>query len=792
MSDLGWNKVKKSLGVLLAGLLLTFAFSFFTPLADATSWSTSYDSPEDYIRSLVVYENKLYAGSGGDNGIIYVYDGSTWSENFASPQYNIYCLAEYDNKLYAGSGGDNGIIYVYDGSTWSVSYENEIETDILSLAVYGDNLYAGTYPNGRILTYDGSTWSESYDSPETYIFSLAVYGDNLYAGTYLNALILTYDGSTWSTGYDHPFEKGVYSLAVYNDKLYAGTSLNGLIITYDGSTWSTSYDTPEATIYSLAVYDNKLYAGTAPHGLVLAHDGSTWSESYEGLEIEIRSLAVYGDKLYAGTGTNGLILEGIKFDFSISASPDNVTLACGDSATSEITVSLVSATAETVSLSGAWVGTEPTGVSTSFSQSLGTPTFSSTLTFTATSTASAGTFTYGVTGTDGGLTRTDNLTVTIVAPTTAPSLVSPEDGTAIDVLTPTFNWSDVAGAESYTVEVATDNNFTNIVRTKSSINNIVTLSEDEKLSYGTRYYWRVRGTNAAGSGDWSSTWSFTAKLAAPKVTSFQIAAGAAYTKSTTVELTITAQNKVEISFSSDGVVWGEWESFQASKSYALSTGDGSKNVYVRVRDNASDVSQTVVGSITLDQTPPSTDKDLSGDLGAEGYKGSVVVTLASTDETSGVESTKYRVDGGEWRTGETFVISEEGEHIVEYYSTDAAGNTEESTTFEVTVYSPTAIPPILSQYWWAILSIIVVAGVVTIFATRKIRLSGRLKRITREKAEILKLKREAEVKYFREGSISRDTFDALIKDYERRKAELEKEERVLQAKVKRKVKGAES
>lgn len=372
------------------------------------------------------------------------------------------------------------------------------------------------------------------------------------------------------------------------------------------------------------------------------------------------------------------------------------------------------------------------------------------------------------------------------SPPTAPSLVSPENGTTIDTLTPRFDWSDVTGAESYMLEVATDKNFSDIVLTKSAIESTATLSETEKLSYGTHYYWRVRGTGDFGSGDWSSTWSFTAKLAVPEVTSFEIAAGATYTNSTDVQLTITAQNAVEMSFSSDGVVWGEWEPFQASKSYALSTGDGPKNVHIRVRDNVGDISQTVVNSITLDLTSPSTTYSLSGNLGEEGFKDTVVVTLTSTDATSGVESTKHRIDGGKWRTGDFFVISMEGEHTVEYYSTDAAGNTEGTRTFEVRVYTPIVIPPILAQAWWALLSIIASSGVISVIVTRRVRLASRLKRIKRKKAELLKLKRKAEMRYFHEGTISRNTYDALVEDYERRKAKLENEQSLLLAKLKRK------
>jgi len=307
--------------------------------------------------------------------------------------------------------------------------------------------------------------------------------------------------------------------------------------------------------------------------------------------------------------------------------------------------------------------------------------------------------------------------------------------------------------------------------------------------YETHYYWRVRGTSDFGTGDWSSTWSFTAKLAAPKVTSFEIAAGATYTNSTDVQLTITAQNAVEMSFSNDGIVWGGWEPFQASKSHALSTGDGPKNVYIRVKDNVGDISQTSVDSITLDQTSPSTTHSLSGDLGVDGFKDTVVVTLTRTDAISGVESTKYRIDNGEWRTGDAFVVSKGGTHSVKYYSTDAAGNTEGTKTFEVRVSTPTLIPSLLSQAWWALLSIAATSGVVSVFVARRVRSAGRLKQIKRKKVELLKLKRRAEMRYFHEGTISRDSYRALIEDYERRKAKLENEQSLLQAKRKCKRKG---
>ena len=59
------------------------------------------------------------------------------------------------------------------------------------------------------------------------------------------------------------------------------------------------------------------------------------------------------------------------------------------------------------------------------------------------------------------------------------------------------------------------------------------------------------------------------------------------------------------------------------------------------------------------------------------YLGDVIVYLNATDNT-GVIDTFYRINGGEWITYESpFVISDDGEYIIEYYSYDYVGNIEE-------------------------------------------------------------------------------------------------------------------
>jgi hypothetical protein len=64
----------------------------------------------------------------------------------------------------------------------------------------------------------------------------------------------------------------------------------------------------------------------------------------------------------------------------------------------------------------------------------------------------------------------------------------------------------------------------------------------------------------------------------------------------------------------------------------------------------------------------------------------------------------------------------------------------------------------------------------------------KLKGVRREIREIPKLKKEAMIKYFKEGSIERDTYDEMMDKYDIRLGELRKQEELLSAKVGKKVK----
>jgi len=93
----------------------------------------------------------------------------------------------------------------------------------------------------------------------------------------------------------------------------------------------------------------------------------------------------------------------------------------------------------------------------------------------------------------------------------APNLVSPEAGTSGVGLKPIFQWSAIAGADSYELLVATDISFANPIIIKIGAYALSTTAWqcDINLDYDTTCYWKVRATGSGTSSAWSAISAFT-------------------------------------------------------------------------------------------------------------------------------------------------------------------------------------------------------------------------------------------------------------------------------------------
>jgi len=149
------------------------------------------------------------------------------------------------------------------------------------------------------------------------------------------------------------------------------------------------------------------------------------------------------------------------------------------------------------------------------------------------------------------------------------------------------------------------------------------------------------------------------------------------TSSINVTLNLTATDlegeAIEMRFSNDGITWSSWESKISTKSWTLSHGEGSKTVYMQLRDTAGNISNTFSDTIVLDTTPPV----ITGVTNNGVY---------NTDVTISFNEGTATLNGATFSSGAT--VSTSGNYTL--VATDSAGNTT-TITFVIDKALPKAV-----------------------------------------------------------------------------------------------------
>ncbi|MFC1745363.1 hypothetical protein ACFL35_15320, partial [Candidatus Riflebacteria bacterium] len=160
--------------------------------------------------------------------------------------------------------------------------------------------------------------------------------------------------------------------------------------------------------------------------------------------------------------------------------------------------------------------------------------------------------------------------------------------------------------------------------------------------------------------------------------------GDLYTNDTKVQLHLQATDSSGIEamqFSNDGGTYSSWENYWASKTWILASGNGTKTVYVKYRDNAGNVSSAKTDTILLDQAVPSACSIVINGGDARTADRSVTLTL-STSDPSGIVQMRFRNDNtGPYSRPEAYTSSrvwnlrdKEGTNSVQVQFQDGAGN----------------------------------------------------------------------------------------------------------------------
>ena len=283
------------------------------------------------VRGLIVYEDRLYAGttgkySGGDACEIWrTSDGTTWNVfmegGFGSP-YNIAIrgVVVYKGVLYFGTRNptEGAEIHAWNGSSWTLVADagigNPGNEAVSDMVVWNDTLYVLTWNKDgfEIYTYEGPGSSfdcivglgapiePGFGKPHNVGAMCAyVYNDRFYLGTgnYVTGtdLLRTDDGVTWTVlaedGFGDPLQKYLWSMMEYKGDLYLGT--------YREPEWIGLDQIPGGTVYRMDKAEN-LVQIVGTNGLLMGEgfdNPHNWG---------IRSMALYHDKLFMGTAQNYL------------------------------------------------------------------------------------------------------------------------------------------------------------------------------------------------------------------------------------------------------------------------------------------------------------------------------------------------------------------------------------------------------------------------------------------------------------------------------------------------------
>jgi len=120
-------------------------------------------------------------------------------------------------------------------------------------------------------------------------------------------------------------------------------------------------------------------------------------------------------------------------------------------------------------------------------------------------------------------------------------------------------------------------------------------------------------------------------------------------------------------------------SWQTGTSIDITT-DGNHQIDYYSVDNASNTETTKATWVAVDKTAPTTSHDAPS-----GWQNTDInIHLTCSDATSGCNITQYRIDSGAWTTYDTnILISTDGNHQIDFNSTDIAGNVETTNTIWV-------------------------------------------------------------------------------------------------------------
>ena len=246
------------------------------------------------VSSIAISGSNIYIGVSGGNGcgvFKSINNGGNWN------------------------AANNGLTYIYNGISFTYG--------ISSIAISEANIFAGTSGGVFLSTNNGGSWSAVNNGliENTNISSLAINGEKIFAGTEGGGVFLsTNNGGNWIAVNSGLTNLYISTLASSGTDIFAGGGFLGEagvnISTNNGASWKpmnnglTDIFGDTASIYTIAINGVNIFVGSSSKGIFLStNNGGNWKavnnglpyDSYNNEYYSINSLTISGSNIFAGT-----------------------------------------------------------------------------------------------------------------------------------------------------------------------------------------------------------------------------------------------------------------------------------------------------------------------------------------------------------------------------------------------------------------------------------------------------------------------------------------------------------
>jgi len=428
--------------------------------------------------------------TGIDNYDIQIDTVESWSmiESGINKQLNDVFAINHDDAWIVGN---DGTILQYKDNAWE-QVESNTTTHLTSVYFTDASTGWAAGANGVILSYDGNDWTEMTSNTDQQLNGLYFTSATNGYAVGNSGTVLHYDGTSWSsidniTG-DH---NDIHGLGP--DKIWV-VGKAGSVSIFDGTDWTKINFTNRDLLSIWALSEDKVWA-SSKGGRIFHFNGTDWAEQTSGSTRDLNSIFFLDEFNGFAVGNNGTLLS---YNGSVWQS-----LASG---TTQHLYGVSMADTENGFVTGA------TGIVISY-QGDGFNSEYLKMYTTADDTTSLFQFHHLLFGKNHFFrmrakhaeSTSDWSPARLFTIIDKPTLKTPVNNAVKIDLDTIVKWDSISGVVGYTVQRATDADFTDPFTYETPIPEYRFLG----LVFGQDYYWRANARHAGGVSNWSNTFKFT-------------------------------------------------------------------------------------------------------------------------------------------------------------------------------------------------------------------------------------------------------------------------------------------